>query len=134
MNFVRSKSRNKMDPARMEDLVYVRHNLLQMEKVRAIGHEGGSAINWTPEGEDSEEDDGWEDAWQPARDVEAENFDASRVERVARSELRATAMEAASQHHIRPAPASRQPDSVDAAEAAASRSGRRIRRPQVLDL
>ena len=114
--------------------MYVRHNLLQMEKVRAIGHGGGCAISWTPEGDDSEEDDGWEDAWQPARDEEAENFEASRVVRVARSERRARAIEAASQHHIRPAPATTQSDSADAADGAASRSGRRIRRPHVLDL
>lgn len=131
---MRDKSRNKLDPVRMEKLVYVRHNLLQVEKVRSIGHGGGLAVQWTPEGEDSDEDDEWEDAWQPARDEEAANFESSRVERAARSELRAAAFEGASQHRIRPAPASRHTDSADALDAAASRSGRRIRRPDILDL
>jgi hypothetical protein len=135
MNFVRSKSRNSMDPKRMNDLVYVRHNLLQLEKVRSLAHGGAAVTKWTDEELDLDSDeDAWEDAWQPAKEAEALEYEASREERASRSKLRGKAFKAVAARRIRPKSVANATDSANAAEATASRSGRQIRRPAVLDL
>lgn len=142
MNFVRSKARNRMAPERMEDLVYVRHNLLQVEKVQSLSHGGASTIAWT-EGVEAieDEEDVWEDAWQEARDEEDSQFAASRAQRISKSKSRSRAIKAAYNKRIPPGATDTTSTygqaaevAASAASATASRSGRTIRRPALLDI
>ena len=135
---MRSKARNKMSPQRMEDYVYVRHNLLQVERVRELAQCGKSTIAWT-EGsydEDADEEDAWEDAWHDAREDAQFDYAASQEERVTRSKNRGKAMRQQASQHIRPCAVSSEESRLAkaASDAKASRSGRTIRRPDMLDL
>jgi hypothetical protein len=129
MNFIKSKVRNRMGIEKMEDYVYVRHNLNQIQKIESVGYAGCNPVMWS---EGLEEGDGadWEDAWQEARDEEEALFEENRVASEQRAAARATRIHQAKSARIPPASTQTTADGGALVGATnTSRSGRVVRRP-----
>ena len=128
MNFLKSKSRNRLSITTTDKLVYVRHNLSQKEKIEAIGGDHSIATDW------SEivitEDTEWTDAWQGARDEEDAAYQASREVRVARMARRAQVMVESQSRRLAPDAGEMVDDGGPV--IGVTRSGRTIRRPGAL--
>jgi hypothetical protein len=128
MNFIKSKVRNRMGIEKMEDYVYVRHNLNQIQKIESIHYAGSGLIHWSdgvPEGDNED----WQDAWQEARDEEEEEFEEHRHEGDRRAAARATRIHQASVARIAPASAQTTVDGGAVLGATSTRAGRVVRRP-----
>lgn len=58
MNFIKSKSRNRMGSKRLDDLIYIRVNMNTTENVTAIDYSGPKIPRWVSETGDQEAEEG----------------------------------------------------------------------------
>ncbi|KAK3258522.1 hypothetical protein CYMTET_32436 [Cymbomonas tetramitiformis] len=123
MNAIETKKRNLLSWDKVEKLIYVKHNALQMRKRRRLG-QGSHVIPWTEGTEEVE----WVDAWQEEVATEA---DFVRSERVERGRRRGDAILAQSAWRVPPEPEQAEAGTAEPSAVVSTVSGRTIRRPNV---
>ena len=151
MNFVRDKARNKMAPETMEKVVYVRHNLLQMERCQSGKANASDAVQWDTMDCLDDEELGWqdEDCWSEARTEEESAMSClEREAMIERSENRSKTIQKKADKRL-PAKKPTEEGEADAQNMAVqlqaasegvapaevrSRSGRCVRAAPILDL
>jgi hypothetical protein len=128
MAFLLTKSRNRMEWPKTEQMMYVRINENLMRKRQRIGYriDVVDALDLSAQ---DDEDDGppLPSAWREAEEEEAQEFAAQRSERTTRGAARAARVAVAAPRRIAPAP------EPEEAPQQTTRTGRNVRRPTVFD-
>ena len=152
MNYIRSKSRNKMAPETMDKIVYVRHNRLQLERSKLGKVAASDAVAWDLIDCLDDEELGWfgSDDWTEAREDEENLMTAGEVSKIIENaekrEQRLAVVHAAKRIRRKQPTEDGEADAQNfavqlqaaaegvSAEEVRSRSGRSIRPAMILDL